>query len=269
MENYVGGVVPVTEVGGSNQNCNGFGGDWSAWIVIILFALIFGWGGNGFGGNGNQALDMSAISNFGRGVASPEDVNTAVNQSALESQIRGITNGISESAFALNNAINGGFADTAQAINSLGYQNQNGLQQLSAQMAECCCNNRMQTMQAQFDNQTAINSLSSQVASGFCDVNNSICNQNYLNAQNTNAIIQASNDNTRAILDKMCQNEIQQLRDQNQAYLNQISQNAQTTSILDALLPVAKPAYLTLSPYQTAFYPFGYSNSGCCGSNFI
>ena len=31
---------------------SGFGGN-DAWWVIILFAMIFGWGGNGFGGNRN------------------------------------------------------------------------------------------------------------------------------------------------------------------------------------------------------------------------
>lgn len=31
---------------------SGFGGN-NAWWVIILFAMIFGWGGNGFGGNRN------------------------------------------------------------------------------------------------------------------------------------------------------------------------------------------------------------------------
>lgn len=29
---------------------SGFGGN-NAWWVIILFAMMFGWGGNGFGGN--------------------------------------------------------------------------------------------------------------------------------------------------------------------------------------------------------------------------
>ena len=36
---------------------NGFGGD-TAWCMIILFAMIFGWGGNGFGfGNRGPASE--------------------------------------------------------------------------------------------------------------------------------------------------------------------------------------------------------------------
>lgn len=38
--------------GGCNRNDGMFGGD--GWWAIIIFALIFGWGGNGFGWGGNN-----------------------------------------------------------------------------------------------------------------------------------------------------------------------------------------------------------------------
>jgi hypothetical protein len=266
MENYGTGVVPVMDLNANrNDGCYGDGGYMWFWI-IILFAL---WGNNGFGNNGNGVADIMA-SNFGRGVASPQDVADTVSQSNMENQVRGVQQGLCDGFYAMNTSLLNGFNGVDSAISTLGYQNQNAIQQLSSQLADCCCENKTAIMQAQFDNQMAVNNLSTQVGSGFCGVENAIANQNMLNAQNTNAIIQASNDNTRAILDRMCQQEIQQLRDQNQAYLNQISQNAQTTSILDALLPVAKPAYLTLSPYQTAIYPYNTLNGGCgCGNSFI
>jgi hypothetical protein len=45
------GIVPVMEVGNNgNGGFAGYGnGDW-AWIIVLF--LIFGWGRNGFGGNG-------------------------------------------------------------------------------------------------------------------------------------------------------------------------------------------------------------------------
>ena len=52
-------LVASLDGGCGNNGNNGFAGGWDAWIVIILFALIFGWGGNGWGnggwgGNGNN-----------------------------------------------------------------------------------------------------------------------------------------------------------------------------------------------------------------------
>lgn len=38
---------------------NGFGGD-TTWCMIILFAMIFGWGGNGFG-FGNRGPQVSQL----------------------------------------------------------------------------------------------------------------------------------------------------------------------------------------------------------------
>ena len=252
------GIVPTMDVGGGNcNNGNGFGGDWSAWIVIILFALIFGFDRNGFGnGNGGGTL-TSLADNYGRGFASPQDVSATVGRSDLESQIRGVTNGICDGFYAVNNSLLSGFNGVNQAIANNGFQTQ-----------QCCCNLESQIAQSRYDNALGMNGIQSQLATCCCDIEKAISDQNFLNAQNTNAIITASNDNTRAILDKMCQYEIQSLRDTNQAYALQLSQQAQTANLLEQLQPVSKPAYITCSPYQSAMFPYGFNgyNGGCgCG----
>ena len=62
------------------------------------------------------------------------------------------------------------------------------------------------------------------------------------------------------------------LRTELQSAQFQISQQDQTTSIINQLMPIAKPAYLTASPY-TALNPYSYANGfgyGCgngCGCN--
>lgn len=52
-----GGVqatMPVAPTGMMNSGFGGFGGD-GAWWIIILFLFVFcGWGGNGWGNNGNS-----------------------------------------------------------------------------------------------------------------------------------------------------------------------------------------------------------------------
>ena len=44
--------VPVYPATGGTNNGGLFGGDSWAWIIVLL--LIFGWGGNGFGGFGRK-----------------------------------------------------------------------------------------------------------------------------------------------------------------------------------------------------------------------
>lgn len=50
------GILPVMNVDGRSDG-NGWGGDGGWWVLIILFALFGGWGGNGFGaGNGGAPV---------------------------------------------------------------------------------------------------------------------------------------------------------------------------------------------------------------------
>ena len=120
---------------GYGDSC-GFGGN-SAWVLIILFALIFGWGGNGFGNRGGaepvteaglcNSMNFNNLENaVGRlndsqqagftGIArdmctSTSAINAAINQSRFENQAcccetqREIANtnfNISQSAAAIN-----------------------------------------------------------------------------------------------------------------------------------------------------------------------
>lgn len=86
-------------------------------------------------------------------------------------------------------------------------------------------------------------------------------------ATNTCAITNAINGGTQRILDYLCQEKISGLQAENALLTSQISQNAQTRQIIDTLLPVARPAYITCSPYASAFgYPYsGYNGNNGCG----
>lgn len=72
MENGYNLSDIAAATGGMN---GGFGGG-SAWVLIILFAMIFGCGGFGFGGNGNaltqgdlqRAIDLNSIQNGQRDI---------------------------------------------------------------------------------------------------------------------------------------------------------------------------------------------------------
>ena len=55
--------------------------------------------------------------------------------------------------------------------------------------------------------------LSSSMDKGFCETNRNIDASRFESLKNTQDIIQAANANTQAILSKMCDNEVQALRD--------------------------------------------------------
>ena len=79
----------------------------------------------------------------------------------------------------------------------------------------------------------------------------------------------ANNDkNADRIINHMVQTEMDSLRSQLQTAQFQLSQNAQTNSIVNQIMPVAKPAYLTCSPYVSS-YGIGYNNynNNSCGCN--
>lgn len=224
--------VPVTPYG-TNGNGNGlFGGDSWAWIIVLL--LLFGWGGNGgFGGFGG----------FGGGGYS--EVQRGFDQNAVINKLDGLTYGLSDSTYALNNAITGGFHS------------------VQSQLAECCC-----------ATQRSIDGVNFNMAKGFCDLGNVVNNS-------TRDILESNNANTRAILDFMSNSRLEDLRAENTALKAQIgisnqnafitaNQEAQTAELIRRLgadCPV--PAYVVQPPAQVSF-PVnscgqftGYGGCGC------
>lgn len=83
-----------------------------------------------------------------------------------------------------------------------------------------------------------------------CETNRNIDSMKYENLQNANSIITAGNMNTQRIIDTMTQNTIQDLRDRLQDEKFASSQCAQNAYLIGQLQPVARPAYLTCSPYS-------------------
>lgn len=123
------------------------------------------------------------------------------------------------------------------------YTNQLGLQQVQANQQNCCCETQKEILQNRYDNALQTNALQAQMSQCCCD----------LKAE--------SLANTQKILDKLCENEINQLRTDLQSAQLQISQLSQTASITNTLRPFPQPAYITCSPYQS--YNYGFGNCGC------
>ena len=214
-------VAPAYNMGGNGGF--GFGNDWIGLIVILA---ILGWGGNGFGGFG--------------GNGGYSEVQRGFDNQAVINKLDGLTYGLSDSTYALNNAITNGFS----GIQSTLCQGFNGVDRA---IADCCC-----------QTQRAIDGVNYNMATQACDIKHAI------------------NDSTRSILDFLTTDKIATLQAENQSLkfkasqaeqnafitANQTAQTAELIRRLGADCPV--PAYVVPNP-NCCYNPFGfnYGNNGC------
>lgn len=250
-----------------------FGGNGAWWIIILL---LFGWGRNGFGGQGGFGGNSCGCSPC----ATQADVRAAVDQQTLISKIDQQTYGLADSFTALNNTLNNNFRGIDNAICTLGYQNQAGINSISAQLAQCCCDTRGAIKDVNTGIERTGWNLSKQISDCCCDVEK-MNMQNRFDAQAYNCnVLQSIDKLGDRIIDYMSNEKTQALRDENfalrlaasqsaqNAYIT-ASQEAQTAELIRRLgrdCPV--PAYVVPNPnccYQYNVTPA--NNCGCgCGS---
>ena len=208
-------LADIAAATGGNRNNDVFG-DGNGWW-IILFLLICGWGGYGFGGGYGGYGGGGFNSPAGQGFATRTDIDAAL-------ATRGIENG----------------------IQNISTQLCNGFNTLGSQMANCCCDLKQGQGEINYNLAAQTNILQNTVNNGFRDV-----------IENQTAGVQR-------IIDTITQDKIQSLQTELQSAQLQLSNQAQTNNIINALRPTPIPAYITCSPYQAAT---GY-NCGCnvgCG----
>jgi len=234
--------------GGYGGN-GGFGGwgDGGWWIIILI--LLFGAGGWGRGG-------------FGGGNGAGGELADAFNFNQLDNGLRGIEQGLCN-----------GFYTSAQQINSV-----------LAALQNCCCDTKVQMLTGfngvnqglctlGYNVQAGFNGVTNQLASCCCDIERGQDAIKYEIANVANNLLVAGDKNTDRIINYLTQTEMDKLRTELQSAQFQLSQLSQTDNIINRLMPVAKPAYLTCSPYASAFglgfgqgygYGFNNNNCGCC-----
>lgn len=211
------GIQPVMPVSGGYGDGFGCGGGmWFMWLVVI-FALM----GGGFGGWGNR----------GNGLTQAE-MQAGFNHQDEMGQIRGITYGLADSTFALNNSIMQGHAGLEKTV----MQGDWGIgQQLNdnrfAQQSCCCETNRN------------IDSVRAENYQNTCKITTAIHEE----AEKTRGMIAANT--MQELRDRLADRD----RDLQTARFN-LSQFAQTASVVNQIRPYPQPAYLTTSPYQSIGY---------------
>ena len=205
------GAYPYPVMYGNNGGFgnNGFLGGEGIW-AILLFAMIFGnggWGNGGFfGGNNGFDNGYAWLSNGQKEIMN--NTNNGFDTLHLSNQIEGVHDGVYGLSNQLCNstadvvsAVNNGFSNAEIANNSRQIANMQqafnsqiatlqGFNNLGSRFDDCCCENRLANCQTQNIIQNEGN------ATRFADANN------------TRDIITNATQNTQAILDKLCQLEL-------------------------------------------------------------
>ena len=108
--------------------------------------------------------------------------------------------------------------------------------------------------QQQLANSQSLANLTSQMNMWFCSTNSNIERAILAGQQNTAQIIASSAANVQKVLDKLCEQETQNLRTALAEARVVANNNAQTAELISRLQPNPIPSYIVSSPY-TSIYP--------------
>lgn len=202
-------VAPMGNFGGMGGFGNSFGGDWG-WIILLLLIAGGGWGGfGGFGGGAGLAADGAMLYPW-------------MNQANL-----------TQDGFQ-NQMLNDNVTSIRDGINSI-----------SSQLCSCCCdmrdtvnsgfynaevaaaNRQMANMNQAFAAQSAMTQGFNGVQAATADLKYTVATENCADRQTINEgirdIIASQTANTQAILDKLCDQELQAERRENQNLRDQLN----------------------------------------------
>ena len=294
-------VSPANSVYGNN---NGILGNDGLWLLLVLL-LGGGWGGfGGFGmGGAGAMLGMGMADGFGLypWLNNSQNINDGFRDQALNTTVNGIQNAVvsgfgdvqlgiaginqnvCQTGAGITNAVNQGFANTNlgmcqgfNGVNNAISGAQNAITQqmygneiaalersfaaqsaataastnLSVQLANCCCENRQATADLKYTVATENCADRQALSDGIRDV------------------LAATQAQTQAILDKMCQQELDAERRENNNLRSELmyargqaSQTAQTAAIEAS--QTAQTQYLInrIAPYPQPAIVYGYNTT--------
>lgn len=215
-ESNGGMVMPVSPMYGNGNGGFGFGGDSWGWIILLLLiAGNGGWGfGGGFGGMGGFAADGAMLYPW---MNQAEITSDGFRDQMLNNNVTSIRDGINAvqtqlcNGFAgVNATISNGFANAEQGANA----------------------RQIANMQQMFALQNGVQSGFNATNTGIADLKYTVATENCADRtqamQNTRDIIDSQTRSTQAVLDKLCQLELDgykreadQLRAENSTLKNQ------------------------------------------------
>ena len=258
MNGSTQGVIPTFDVSGNGNN-NGWGGSMGEWIIGLVALGMLGNGGlfGGFGG-GNGMYEFPWLLAGQKGINNNTD--NGFDNLHLSNQIEGTRDAINNISTQLCNGFNGLNTSILTSANDL-----------NTSFLNCCCENRLANCQTQ-------NTIVSEAAA-----------TRFADANNTRDIITSQTQGTQAILDKLCQLELDGVKAQVEAKNDRIdelnrqltmadlraSQTAQNAFISQGFANEVDALYNRLSNCPVPSTPvygrtpiFTCNNNGCgCGYN--
>jgi hypothetical protein len=255
-------VAPAYSNGGGFGS--GFGGD--GWWILLL--LLFA--GGGFGGYGGFGMD-----GIYPWLNNSQNINDGFRDQMLNTSVSSIQNSITSGFGDVQTALCGGFAGVNASIN--GAQNAITQQMYSNQIADL-----ERSFAAQTANTAGLTNLSSQLANCCCENRAATNDVKYTIATEASTTRAANSANTQAILDKLCQLELDGVKAQVEAKNDRIlelqsqlnmaslreSQTAQNAFIAQGLNNEVDALYNRLNSCPVPSVPvFGKTNIFSCNSN--
>lgn len=245
-------VMPVAPMyGGNNGGFGGFGGDWG-WIILLLLFAGGGYGGfGGMGGYGNMMLgyDFPWLMTGQQGINT--NTNNGFRDAMINDNITSVRDGIAGLSTQLcgccgdmQMALANGFAGVEQGANARQIANMQqafsaqtavtqGMNDIGMALQNCCCENR----------------------ANIADLKYTVATENCADRtaayQNTRDIIDSQTRGTQAILDKLCQLELDGVKAQ---------VDAKNDRIIDLQNQLNMAAFRESQTAQNAFISQGLAN---------
>ena len=198
---------------GNTRDGDGLGGD-NGILWLLLFILIGGFGNRGYGNGGGYGAGGIGGNELYPWLNQQQNINDGFRDQMLNNNVTSIRDGVANLSTQLCNccgdmqmALANGFAGVEQGANARqianmqqAFANQTAMMQgfnnLQAQQAECCCENRL-----------GIANLGSDIAREACATRTN-------DTQNTQAILNVINGGIQSIKDQLCQDKIDAKNDE-------------------------------------------------------
>ena len=216
----------------NSKDRDDWGGSWM-WVIFLFFIFAIFFNRGGFGAGSDCAT---------QGSLTRAELYDGLNYNQLENAVRGVQQGLCDGFYAQNTTMLQGFngvdKELCQGFNSVN----SNIANLGYQQQQCCC-----------DLGRSIDNVRAEAYKNTCEITNAIHSE----GEQTRALINANT--MQELRDRL------EARDRDLLSANfQISQQSQTSNLINQLRPFPTPAYITCSPYHSAFGSgCGINNCGC------
>lgn len=254
-----GDISDILALLGSRNNDGGAFGDEGVLLLFIIL-LFGGWGSRGWGGGqGGYGAGGVGGNELYPWLNQNEAINNGFRDQMINSGITGLQQSVTNGFAGIQQSLCSGFSGVNQGMANGFSQTQlamlQGFNGIQAQQAQCCC-----------DSQLAMANQTAALLAEHCADRNAL-------SQAVNTITANETAGFQRIIDKMCDQELQAERRENDNLRQQINMMnlaasqaqqtqqlladnfAQTNALEQYLAPVPRPAYIVQNP-------------NCCGQGY-